>query len=110
MNDPALFFLVFGVPLILVWLTVLIDLFRRSDLRVGKKLVWGVVALALSEIGALFYLLARPMNYPDAGSDRENQRASGFVTAAEGHMRGTVSDHEMSVIKRKVLDGLEVGG
>ena len=47
------------VPLVMLWVFALVDLFGRRDLR-WLKVVWLVFIIFLPIIGPLIYLLVRP--------------------------------------------------
>ncbi len=54
-------FLVFFVliPLILLWIVALADLFTRRDIR-WRKVLWLVVIVFIPVFGSIIYLLVRP--------------------------------------------------
>ena len=49
-----------AIPLILIWVLTLVDLFRRHDLSTGRKVGWAIVVLILPVIGVIIYFIARP--------------------------------------------------
>lgn len=49
-----------AIPLLLIWVLTLVDLFRRHDLSTGRKVMWAVVVLILPVIGVVIYFIARP--------------------------------------------------
>ena len=55
------FILVFiAIPLIVLWVAIVIDLFRRTDLSGLKVATWVVLLLIFPVISALIYLAVRP--------------------------------------------------
>ena len=54
-------FIVFFVliPIILIWVVALADLFTRRDIR-GQKVLWLLVIVFIPIFGAITYLLVRP--------------------------------------------------
>jgi hypothetical protein len=49
-----------AIPLLLIWLLTLVDLFRRHDLSTGRKVLWALLVLILPVIGVIIYFVARP--------------------------------------------------
>jgi hypothetical protein len=55
------FLLVFvAIPLIVLWVAIVIDLFRRTDLTGLKIATWVVLLLIFPLLSALIYLAVRP--------------------------------------------------
>jgi hypothetical protein len=96
------------VPLFLLWIAAFIDLVRRKDLGIGKKLMWGVIVVFSAHVGVLLYFIFRPIPPPSGKRllDR-NDRASGIVTAIERlhteHDAGDLSDSAYLTAKRNLL-------
>ena len=68
-------FIVFFVviPLIMLWVFALVDLFVRPDIR-WRKVMWLIFIVFVPILGALIYLLVRPPEadiapYPEPASD-----------------------------------------
>ena len=59
MDGSLLWFLMFTVPMILLWLWPFWDVFRRDDLTTARRIVWFLVVLLLPFIGAGIYIIAR---------------------------------------------------
>jgi hypothetical protein len=57
-----------AIPLLLIWVLVLVDLFRRHDLSTGRKVLWALLVLILPVIGVIIYLIARPPQPTDRTS------------------------------------------
>ncbi len=54
-----LFFFIF-VPLIMLWVFALVDLFRRKGMSVIVRVLWLLFIIFVPIIGPLIYLLVRP--------------------------------------------------
>jgi hypothetical protein len=56
----AFFLILIWVPLALLWLSALFDVFRRDDIGGGSKALWVVCIILVPWFGALIYLAVRP--------------------------------------------------
>ena len=54
------FILLIWVPLIMLWVFALVDIFQRADIGGGSKALWVAVVILLPFLGTLIYLIARP--------------------------------------------------
>ncbi len=54
-----LFFFIF-VPLIMLWIFALVDLFRRKGISAIVRVLWLLFIIFLPILGPLIYLLVRP--------------------------------------------------
>jgi hypothetical protein len=54
-----------AIPLLLIWVLTLVDLFRRHDLPTGGKVLWALVVLILPVLGVIIYFVARPAQPTD---------------------------------------------
>ena len=52
--------LFFWIPVVILWVSVIVDIFRRRDLSGWAIAGWLVLLFALPIIGALIYYIARP--------------------------------------------------
>ena len=50
------------IPLVLLWVFALIDLFGRPDLGGWGKAIWLLVIIIIPILGALIYIGTRPQN------------------------------------------------
>ena len=57
--DWLLYFFII-VPVAILWVFVMFDIFARPDLNGGQKALWVLLILVIPFIGALIYLAARP--------------------------------------------------
>jgi hypothetical protein len=109
------------VPLVLIWSTSLIDVFRRDDLGGLGKASWVVVIFLLPFIGTLIYLVTRPVGA--TAREREALDVAGreLVTryatpstadqlrvVAELHDAGKLTDGEFEAEKRRLLGNTAV--
>jgi len=67
--------LLIWIPLVLIWATALIDIFRRDDIGAVSKAIWFAVVILLPFVGTLFYLIFRRPE-PRRGSARPSTRSS----------------------------------
>ena len=70
-----LFFFVY-VPIVILWVSVVIDVFSRHDLSGWAKVGWLVFVLVLPLIGSLIYLGVRPTQADEKGGTYEKKRAA----------------------------------
>jgi hypothetical protein len=113
----AFFLLLIWIPLILVWIFALVDIFRRDDISGGMKALWVVVVILLPFVGTLIYLLFRK---PGATkferavfeeADRTATRGKGPTVAdqlarlSELHLAGRLTDEEWAAAKAQLLAG-----
>lgn len=66
--STGLFVFLYVIPLAVLWAALLIDLIRRDDIGIGKKLVWGAATFLTAEFGAAVYIAMRPLRYPEYGA------------------------------------------
>ncbi|RJQ31731.1 MAG: hypothetical protein C4562_04605 [Actinobacteria bacterium] len=53
------FFFIY-IPIVILWISVIIDIFSRHDLSGWNKFFWVLFVFILPFFGALIYLAARP--------------------------------------------------
>ena len=59
------FVLLIWIPLAMIWVFVLMDIFRREDMGGWLKALWILVIIIIPFIGAFFYLIFRPVTKAD---------------------------------------------
>ncbi len=102
------------VPLSLVWVFSLIDVFSRSDLSGWAKALWVVAIFFLPWLGVLVYLIARPPTVAGAFAVRPApapiQRPAGETSVADDLERlsrlqqeGMITKQEYDAAKQAVL-------
>jgi hypothetical protein len=58
--DVTFFALVFGVGLVVLWVGVLFDTWRRADLGVASRIIWTLAIIFLPVLGTFLYIILRP--------------------------------------------------
>jgi dolichyl-phosphate-mannose--protein O-mannosyl transferase len=96
------------VPLFLLWLAVVVDLLRRKDLSIPKKIMWLAIVILMVHVGVLLYFIFRPVPPPSGKRDRDRtDRASAIVTSIEllhaDHEAGDITDDDYLAAKRELL-------
>lgn len=96
------------VPLFLLWVAVIVDLLRRKDLSLWKKLMWLVIVVLTIHIGVLLYFIFRPVPPPSGKREHnKDERASAIVTSIEAlhvqHSAGDISNNAYLDAKRELL-------
>ena len=96
------------VPLFLLWVAVIVDLLRRKDLSIGKKLMWFVIVVLTVHIGVVLYFIFRPIPPPSGKREHDkDERASAIVTSIEllhvQHSTGDISNNAYLYAKRELL-------
>lgn len=96
------------VPLILLWVAVMVDLLRRKDIGIGKKLMWAAIVVFSFHVGLLLYFVFRPVPPPSGKREHDrDERASAIVTSIEAlhfqHDAGDISDDAYLTAKRQLL-------
>jgi hypothetical protein len=112
----AFVLLMIYVPLLLIWGTSIVDIFRRDDIGGGRKVLWLLTVLILPLVGTLLYLLLRP-----AGATQRERELLDLATRdvvaryspdgattrlqvlAELHDRGRLTDEELRDETSRVL-------
>jgi hypothetical protein len=117
----AFFLLLIWIPLAMLWVGALFDIFRRDDMTGFTKALWVVCVILVPYLGALIYLITRPSGAIRAvsGADRRAaiddesaphvarfapvDTASRLEALADLRDRGTLTDEEFAAEKAKVL-------
>jgi hypothetical protein len=108
----AVFF--FWMIYIWIFITVFADIFRRNDIRGGKKALWIVLLIFLPLIGLLAYTITRPkMTEQDRQmieeAEARQKRMAGYSPAEEiakaQALRdsGAITEEEFQELKRKAM-------
>ena len=84
-------FLIAGLPLIALWIVMLAEVVSRSDLSVGRRVVWVGAFLVASLLALAAYLVVRPgrRTVPDVGPS-ELGNAEAIVVASERRQLGEI--------------------
>jgi hypothetical protein len=110
------FLLLIYVPLMIIWIFAVFDIFRRDDLSGLGKALWLAVVIIVPFLGTLVYLLLRPAGATpeerkalDAASRdfvarySPNSHAEQLSVLADLHDRGKLTDEEFRAEKEHVL-------
>jgi hypothetical protein len=110
------FLLLIFLPLIMVWVFALMDVFRRDDLGGGWKALWVVAIILVPFFGTLIYLISRPAGatpeeraaLDEAGREfvqrySPDSSATQLQTLSDLHDRGKLTDAEFAAEKARVL-------
>lgn len=96
-SEQSAFLLIAWLPLGIVWVVVMVDLFRRSPMSRAARLTWGV-ACTLVWPAMIAYLLIRPTRGRlEAAQARHDPRAR-LVDAALEHEAGRIDETEWTSI------------
>jgi len=104
--------LVVWIPLLLLWIFTLVDLFRRKDLSGLAKGLWLLAIVLLPIFGMLIYFITRPPSPEEQEAARQYYRnAAGDVDVtdqlerlAELRDKGVLTDEEFTREKDKLLN------
>ena len=75
-------FVAVAVPLVLLWVAAAIEIVRRRDLSLGKKVLWGLVVIFGNYVGVAAYYIARPLRPPEGKRYGETEPRSSAVVGA----------------------------
>ena len=100
MSDLAWIIFLFVIPLAVLWTAIVIDLVRRSDISLVRKLLWAGFTAFTAEFGAVVYIAMRPLRYPEDGLTRraENELADQLLSAAERGDQGALENSRQSAM------------
>jgi len=102
------------IPLVMLWLFTLIDLFQRTDLSGMAKALWAIAVVLLPLIGMLVYFIVRDSSPPTGPDQEEPLRAPSpppnavdvadqLERLADLRGKGILSDEEFQREKDKLL-------
>lgn len=100
-GDSTALLIVVWLPLLVAWIVVLSDLFRRSDLTMGVRLVWGLLCTLLWP-ALIVYLLVRPTRGRLELAEHRSDRQARLVSAVLDHESGRLTDDEMTALVRNL--------
>lgn len=72
------FLLLIFIPLALLWIFALVDIFHRHDMSGGSKALWVAIVIFIPFLGALTYIALRPTVTTAAGRERYARAAHEF--------------------------------
>jgi hypothetical protein len=93
------------IPVSILWVGCVFDMFRRDDLRPASQILWLLVVLVLPVFGALAYLVSRPRH---AGTFAEQAPTGSPLSQQLNdldrlHSTGAISDVEFQLAKEDAL-------
>ena len=97
-----------AASLVLIWIVAYVDLARRKDLSIMKKVVWAVIMFFGAYIGIAAYFILRPVpEVMGKGLHHTTPESSEIVNALErlheDHADGSISDADYLEQKRSLL-------
>ena len=105
------FILLVFIPLVMLWVFALVDLFQRNDLSGWAKALWAIAIVLFPLIGLLVYFIARPPSAEEeAATARYTQQPAGGDVADQIEKlsalrdKGVLTDEEFQQQKSKLLD------
>jgi type VI protein secretion system component VasK len=104
------FILLIFIPLLMLWIFALADLFRRHDLSGWAKALWAIAIVLLPLLGMLIYFLTRPSDEEEQEQARRaaEQEQAVNVTQQLGDLaklqkKGVITEDEFQQQKAKLL-------
>jgi predicted membrane channel-forming protein YqfA (hemolysin III family) len=98
--------LVVFIPLAIIWVAAVFDLFKRHDLSGVAKALWLLAIVLVPVVGVVVYLIFRP-KAPVAGEPMkvpyDQSVAQDLSQLKDLHDKGAISDEEYGHAKSSVL-------
>jgi hypothetical protein len=93
------------IPVTILWLSCVFDIFRRDDLGVASRVLWLLGVLVLPIFGSLLYLITRP--HPAAAYEAP-ARQDGSLTQQLSDLdrlrrSGAIDDREFQIAKADAI-------
>lgn len=105
------FILLIFIPLLMLWVFALVDLFQRRDLSGWAKALWAIAIVFFPLLGLLIYFITRPPSAEEeAAAQRsyQQQAAQAVPDQLEKlsalHDKGVLTDEEYQQQKAKLLN------
>jgi hypothetical protein len=105
-------FLIF-IPMMMLWIYTLVDIFHRIDLTGWVKALWVIFVLILPVLGMLIYFIARPILPQDIEAREKYVKSMEAAQAvdvtdklaklSELRDKGVISEEEFQAQKAKLL-------
>jgi hypothetical protein len=97
-----------AASLILLWIVAYVDLARRKDLSVLKKVLWALIILFGAYIGIAAYFIMRPMpevigKRAHATTPASSEVVENLESLHESHAGGSITDTDYLARKRSLL-------
>jgi hypothetical protein len=96
------------VPLFMLWIVAYVDVARRKDLRVTRKVLWTAAIFFGAYIGIAAYFTMRPVapvigKGTRATTPRSSQLVADLESLKQSHTEGTVTNDDYLERKRGLL-------
>ena len=104
------------IPLLLLWMFSLFDIFLRDDLSGMARVMWILVVIIVPLLGMLIYFAMRPAEAdawkagrgvaappPPPSSTAEADPMARLTQLGDMHARGQLSDSEFAACKSQIL-------
>jgi uncharacterized protein YpmS len=115
-----IFVLLIFIPIILLWVFTLFDVFKREDLSGAAKALWAIAVLLLPVIGMIVYFVTRPptpYEPPDPAVAQVDSSAEATTSStadqltqlSDLHDSGKLSDEEFASAKTELLGAQDDG-
>jgi hypothetical protein len=78
------FLLLIFVPLAMLWVFALVDIFKRHDMSGGATALWVAIVILIPFLGALVYIAMRPTVTSAADRERYERAAHEFEQPPTG--------------------------
>ena len=112
----AMIFFYFWFMLIWLWISCLMDIFRRNDMTGVWKVIWIFVIFWIPLFGALIYMITRPkvtaqdvqlMTQADAAAKAASQVSSADQIEKLNQLlaSGAITQPEYEALKKKAIEG-----
>jgi Short C-terminal domain/Phospholipase_D-nuclease N-terminal len=112
----AMIFFYFWFMCIWIWISVLMDIFRRNDMSGVSKAIWILVVFVIPLFGALIYMITRPkvtaqdvqiMTQADAAAKAASQVSSADQIEKLNQLlaSGAITQPEYETLKAKAIAG-----
>ena len=88
-------FVLVSLPMVALLLYMLVEVARRPDLSVTRRVVWIVLLILVPVVALGVYIVVRPPRAAHiTGEDADASRAEQIVVLAEARQRGELSDDD----------------
>jgi hypothetical protein len=102
----ALWIAIVVIPVTILWISCVFDIFNRRDLGAGARVLWLLGILVLPVFGSLLYLITRPHYVVDVTDRALGRTTLGQELSELDRLRtsGAISEHEFQVAKADALE------
>ncbi len=107
------FLMLIWIPVVMLWIFTLMDIFRREDLSGWSMALWVLFVILLPLIGMLVYFIVRPVTAQDLRERDEMLREIEYAKTADAadklaklsdlKEKGHISQEEFDALKAKLM-------